>query len=92
MTQEDRNDAIMVRISEAQDDGDPKPVCAYFTTAINETLKMFITAKENKIKCYFNECNDVVPKEYSHVEFYVRDVHIYFGDEEYLTFIEVVIT
>ena len=92
MTQEDRNDAIMVKISKAQDDGDSKPICTYFTTAINETLKMFITAKENEIKCYFNEYSTVVPEEYLNVEFYVHDTHIHFGSEEDLTFIEVVIT
>ncbi len=92
MTQEDRNDAIMVKISKAQDDGDPKPICTYFTTAINETLKMFITAKENGVTCYFNEYSTVVPKEYLYDEFYVCDVHIHFGNKEDLTFIEVVIT
>ena len=62
MVQIERNDAILVKFMMLKEDGDTEHVCSYYTTAIDETIKMFITAKENELKCWFNEYSMCVPK------------------------------
>lgn len=91
MIQDNRHDAILVRIV-TYEGNDEKYIASYYTTALNETLKMFITAKDYGIDCYFNEYSEEVPKEYASFPGYtIQDVRLLLGTREDLAAIEVVI-
>ena len=91
MIQKDRNDAIMVRIIKLEDDGTEKLVCCYYTTAIDQTLRMFLTAKECEVECRFNEFSAEIPESLLQSTYYVEDVHIIIGTNSDIAAIEVVI-
>ena len=88
MTVQDRDDAILVKIKTIKDDGE-KDIASYYTSAFDETLKMFITAQKYQIECGFNEYSTVVSKEYKEMLTYIRQVIVNFGSEEDLPTIEV---
>lgn len=92
MTTEDRNDAMLVKIIDVnEENGAEKLVASYYTTAINETLKMFITAKEYQIDIDFNQHSFVVDDEYTHTTYLVKDVCIRAGSSEDMPMIQVYI-
>lgn len=92
MVQDDRHDAILVKIITFDDDGKEHYISGYHTTAIDQTLKMFITAKDYEIDCFFNELSEVVPDEYKNFPGYkIQDVHLCLGSVQDLSIIEVVI-
>lgn len=91
MVQDERNDAISVRLCLAQEDADPKYITTFYTTAIDQIFKMFLTAKENNVKCYFNEFSTVIPEDLLHLERYVDDVYLNLGNESDTMSIEVVL-
>lgn len=84
------DDAILVRINVIKDD-ENKLVATYRTTAINQTIKMFLTAKKHDMECYFNEFDTTIDDEYTDKTYYVKDVNIIFGSSESLPCIEVFI-
>lgn len=89
---EDRNDAILVKIIDLNDDtGVETLVSAYYTTAINETLKMFITAKDYHIDIGFNEFSEVVDKKYKQMTYLVKAVYIGAGSSDDIPVIRVYI-
>lgn len=92
MVQDNRHDAIMVRFSELKEDGTTKLICAFYTTAIDQMLKLFLTAKENNVAGWFNETSSIVPKNISQFEHYIHDVYLNLGNEEDLMTIEVILT
>lgn len=92
MVQIERNDAILVKFMTLKEDGDTEQVCSYYTTAIDETIKMFVTVKENELKCWFNEYSMCVPEKYLEMEHYVADVIINLGSTEDVPSIEVILT
>lgn len=87
MVQIERHDSILVKIVDEED----HMISNYYTTAMNETLHMFITAKENEINCYFNEYSSVIPDKYQHMEYLIKDVYLCLGSKEDIPVIEVVI-
>lgn len=91
MTQRNRNDAILVKIMHEDDKGQETMVSSYYTTAIDQTFKMFITARDYEIDCSFNEHSSVVPKEYLMMMHSIEDVYLKFGSSEDLPVIEVYI-
>lgn len=93
MTVENRHDAILVRIIHTDSEGqNGKCVASYYTTAIDQTLKMFITAKDHDISCHFNEFSEVVDKDIVNFpEYTITDVNLQFGSREDLPVIEVYI-
>jgi hypothetical protein len=89
MTQKNRHDAILIKIVNYED-GKETMVSSYYTTAIDQTLKMFITAKEYELDCFFNEYSDVVAEEYKDYPGYiVKDVCLHLGSDDDIPFIEV---
>lgn len=90
MTVGERNDAILVRFITFENDKE-KFITCYHTTAINETIKMFITAKEYDLPLTFNEFSDEVAEEYQKDTFYVKDLYIGLGSKSDLPAIEVII-
>lgn len=86
MTVHDRDDAILVKIKTYDSE---KYIASYYTSAFDETLKMFITAQKYQIECGFNEYSAVVSKEYKETLHYIRQVVVNFGSEEDLPTIEV---
>lgn len=91
MTLEDRNDAMLVKIIHSSDDGKETMVSSYYTTAIDQTLKMFITAKDHNIECCFNDNSSVVSADYLSMTYIIEDIYIRFGSKEDLPVIEVYI-
>ena len=92
MTQEERNDAIWVKFLQRHlDDREDTYICSYYTTAIDQVLKMYITAKENNIKCYFNKYSDIVPREMANIEHFIVDVNLALGNESDANTIEVIL-
>jgi len=92
MITEDRNDAMLVRIIDVnEENGAEKLVTSYYTTAINETLKMFITAKEYQIDIDFNQYSFVVDDKYKHMTYLIKDVCIRAGSSEDMPMIQVYI-
>lgn len=89
MTLEDRNDAMLVKIMHSSDDGKETMVSSYYTTAIDQTLKMFITAKDYNIECCFNDNSSVVSDDYLSMTYIIEDIYIKFGSKEDLPVIEV---
>lgn len=88
---DDRNDAILVKIIYTDSDSNKKKyVASYFTTAIDQTLKMFITARDYHISCNFNEFSDVVEDEFKNFPDYtIEQVKLSLGSVEDLPVIEV---
>lgn len=78
MIQENRHDAILVRIISYEDDEEVF-IASYYTTAIDQTLRMYLTAKENDISCFFNEMNKEIDEKYRYSEHMIDDVRIHFG-------------
>lgn len=91
MIQEERNDAICVKFLQRHDDSEDTCICSYYTTAIDQVLKMYITAKENNIKCYFNEYSNIVPREMANIEYFIVDVNLVLGNESDANLIEVIL-
>lgn len=91
MVQRNRNDAILVKINHYEDDGEMTQVSSYYTTALDQTLKMFITARDYEIECWFNEHSMKVDKQYLNMSYCVEEVYIHFGSEDDIPIIEVVI-
>lgn len=87
MITENRNDSILVKIYEAETN---KYITSYYTTAIDQTLKMFITAKDYNIDCVFNENDESVDEKYNDV-YLVDDVRLSLGSEVSIPVIEVYI-
>ena len=92
MTIEDRNDAILVKIIDLDDDTRVQTlVSTYYTTAINETLKMFITARDYHIDIEFNELSEVVDEKYKQMTYLVKAVCIGAGSSDDIPVIRVYI-
>lgn len=92
MVQEPRHDSILVKIITYNGQDEEVLVSSYYTTAFNETLKMFITAKEYEVECYFNEHSSVVGEEYKEFPGYtIQDVRLKLASSEDLAVIEVII-
>ena len=91
MTQEDRNDAILVKILRLEDDGDTKYLCSYYTTAIDQVLKMYITAKEYNIECYVNEFSESIPDELKSFGYMIKDIYLTLGSNTDINVINVVV-
>ena len=91
MVTERRHDAILVRIMHFDEDTkQEKMVSAYYTTAIDQTLKSYITAKEYELDCYFNENSEVVDEKFvDSLGWTIKDVYLKFGSSEDLPSIEV---
>lgn len=91
MITDNRHDAILVRIMNFNEDTkEEKFVSAYYTTAMDQTLKTFITAKEYGIDCYFNEHSGVIADEFTEFPgWIVKDVILKLGSSEDLPAIEV---
>ena len=92
MVQDARHDAIMVRFSGLKEDGTTKFICAFYTTAIDQIFRLFLTAKENGTECWFNETSGIIPKDIKQFEHYIHDVYLNLGNEEDLMTIEVILT
>ena len=92
MVQDERHDAIMVRFVEIQEEGDTKFICAFYTTAIDQMFRLFLTAKENGTTCWFNEFSSVIPDSIKKYEHYIADVYLSLGNQEDAMSIEVVLT
>ena len=90
MTSRDRNNAICVRFTTFKNDEEIL-IGTYYTTAIDQTLKMFITAKENEIECWFNEYSEIVPEEYKTTAYFITGVTLTLGTKEDIPAIEVVL-
>ena len=92
MVQHDRHDAILVKIIHLEDDGSETMVSSYYTTAISETLKMFIAARDNDISCYFNEYSTEVDKKFiDYPGWLIEDVYLSLGSSDDIPVIEVII-
>ena len=91
MTVENRNDAMLVKIIHINNDGKETMVSSYYTTAIDQTLKSFITARDYDIECTFNDFSSVVDEKYKGTTHCIQDVFMGFGSREDIPVIEVVI-
>lgn len=87
MITDDRHDAILVKIYDSETQN---YISSYYTTAINETLKMFITAKECHVETAFNDNDESVNGNYNDV-YIVDDVRLSLGSHESIPVIEVYI-
>lgn len=82
MTTEDRHDAILIKVLHwDEDDRQEDYVCSWYTTAIDETIKMFQTMKENNIPCCFNEYDDGVTEEYRGMDYCIEDIYVQIGSK-----------
>lgn len=84
---EDRNDAMLIKFLDI--DNNDRMICCYHTTAINETLKLFITAKENNITLNTNPYSECLDEKYKGREFSVYDIEVTMGSEIDLPIIRV---
>ena len=91
MTQRSRNDAIYVKILKLEDSGETKRICGYYTTAIDQVLKMYITAKEYELECWFNELSESIPDELKTFGYTINDVYLTLGNDTDINVINVVI-
>lgn len=92
MTVTDRNDAILVKIIEINEKNHKENIIStYYTTAINETLKMFITARDYDIELGFNEFSDVIDDIHKQLTYVVKDIYLNVGSREDLPTIMVYI-
>lgn len=91
MVIDNRHDAILVKIMYFdKDTKEEEIVSSYYTTAMDQTLKMFITAKEYEAPCYFNEFSEVIDEKFSNFPgWIIKDVYLKFGSSEDLPSIEV---
>lgn len=87
-----KDNGVLVKIVTYKEDKEIT-ISTYWTEHFDETLKMYITAKNNELDCYFNELSEVVNEEYSNksLGFAIEDVNIIFGSSQDLTIIKVVI-
>ena len=84
----DKDDAILVKII----DDDGKIVSCYNTVAIEQTLKMFITARDYNIYCNFNDNSESVDEEYVNFpDHIIQNVKLKFGSKTDIPVIEVYI-
>ena len=90
MVQIETNNSILVKFVTYNND-EKHTICMYHTTAIDETLKMFITAKDHAIDCFFNENSLVVEEKYLHDSCIIEDVYLGLGSNEDIPVIEVVV-
>ena len=90
MTTRDRNNAIHVRFTTFKNN-EEVVIGSYYTTAMEQTLSMFITAKENEVECWFNEYSEVIPEEYKTTAHFIADVTLTLGSKEDIPTIEVVL-
>lgn len=87
-----RNDAALVKIYKLSENEDEKLVASYYTTAINETIKSFITLRNNEVECIFNKYDSSIDEEYTNgFTYYIEDVNYSFATGESITVIEVYI-
>lgn len=91
MIQHERHDSILVKIIHYEEDGKEIMVSSYYTTAIKETLQMFITARDYDLPCNFNELSAVVDERFKDLEWLIEDVCLKFGSTEDIPVIEVII-
>lgn len=91
MVQIETNNSILVKFVTYNNDNEKQTICSYYTTAIDETLKMFITAKNHEIDCCFNENSAVVEEKYLHDYHIIEDVYLGLGSNEDVPVIEVVV-
>jgi len=93
MTTESLQDYICVRFVTYDEDKDEENfICSFKTANYNEILKMFITAKQYDIECFFNDFSDEVPEKYLDKVFLVKDVYIRTGGDTDITSIVVVLS
>ena len=87
-----KNNGVLVKIVTYEEDKEIT-ISSYWTEYFNETLKMYITAKDNDLACFFNKFSEVVNEKYSesNIEFMIEDVQIQFGSSQDVTVIKVVI-
>jgi hypothetical protein len=87
-----KDNGVLVKIVTYKEDKEIT-ISTYWTEHFDETLKMYITAKDNELGCYFNEFSEVVNEKYSkrNVEFMIEDIQIQFGSSQDLTVIRVVV-
>lgn len=90
MTQRDRNDAILVKIVTYKDDHE-EMISSYYTTAFDQTLKMFITSRDYEIPCVFNEYSEVIEDIYQQMDYIIEDVQVGFGSRDDMPIIKVII-
>ena len=90
-----KDDSILVKFVTYEDDGKETYIAGYYTTAYEQTLKMFILAQQYNIECWFNEHSGVVKEEYKQYSYWVETVYLCLGahneEEEDATAIKVVI-
>lgn len=90
MVQKPTHDSILVKIVTYEEEDNLVIVSSYWTTAIDQTLKMFITAKEYELECYFNEWSEVVDEKYKEFPGYIiKDVCLHLGSTDDIPYIEV---
>lgn len=80
---ENRDDAILVRFLTYDDLEDRyNMITAYYTCAIEQTLKMFKYCKDYDIEGNFNELCENIPEKYLNREgYFIEDVRITFGSD-----------
>ena len=86
-----KHNSVLVQIRTIADDKE-HVIATYYTDNFEQTLKMFITARDNDIECSFNKYSEVVDKKYLQCDYYyVEEVYVMFGSTEDLPAIHVYI-
>lgn len=85
-----KHNSVLVQIITIADDKE-HVIATYYTDNFEQTLKMFITARDNDIECGFNEYSEVVDENYLQRNYYVEEVYVMFGSKEDLPAIHVYI-
>lgn len=83
-------DSILVKIMYYdEDEKKEKMLSSYYTTAIDQTIRMYKTMKELDIEGYFNDCSSVVADDYKNTSYFIENIFIHFGSSEDIPVIEV---
>ena len=69
MTIDNRNDAILVKLTTHDESGVETMVCAYYTICMEQTLKMFKYMKDEQIPFVYND-----------EEYFINNILVYFGN------------
>lgn len=85
-----KHDSVLVQIRTIADN-EEYIIATYYTNDFEQTLKMFITARDNDIECSFNKNSEVVDENYLQRNYYVEEVYVMFGSKEDLPAIHVYI-
>ena len=85
-----KHNSVLVQIRTIADDKE-HVIATYYTDNFEQTLKMFITARDNDIECGFNEDSEIVDEKYLQCNYYVEGVYIMFGSTEDLPTIHIYI-